>query len=163
MGKIKFIGLANTNITDIKKSENVCEISVLQSEYNLFNRSCESELFAKCRELDLGFMSWGTFDKGILTGRIGPHRTFDKSDCRGWAPWWNKKEAVKKAERVIEMQKELQVDLVALALGNNLSNSEISTALCGFRSEEQLESILSSLEDLPTAASIQKAREFMDG
>ena len=61
------------------------------------------------------------------------------------------------------MQKDVQIDLVALAIGNNLANSEISTALCGFRSEAQLESVLSALDDLPTPASIQKAREFLDG
>lgn len=98
-------------------------------------------------------MSWGTLDKGILTGRVDEKRkAYDKSDCRSWAPWW--KEADNKAK--FEAMKALypvldknQHEGLHLALGYNTSFLELSVAICGAKSKSQLESLLNSLQSLP--------------
>lgn len=88
-GKIKHIGLCNTNLMDLNKAREICEIDAIQSELNLFNQmpfdSLEKEWSDKFS------MGWGTFDKGILSGRVKGDRQFSAKDCRSWAPWWNKK------------------------------------------------------------------------
>lgn len=94
--RIKHIGLCNTSASDLNKAQEICDIVALQSEFNLFNDQNFNSLPAS----NTFKMGWGTLDKGILSGRVDMKRTFDKDDCRSWAPWWNKKEVQAKVERV---------------------------------------------------------------
>src|SRR5690606_31267478 len=85
-GKIKFIGLCNTTREDYWKAMEVSKIDFFQAEHNLFHQDFYQEFEP---ELNMsGFMGWGSFDKGILTGRVYKGRTYDKVDARSWAPWW---------------------------------------------------------------------------
>ena len=153
-GKIKHIGLCNTNIDDLNKAFEVDRVEVVQSEFNLFtNKFVRQELFPYLTEKQISFMSWGTLDKGILTGRVDEKRkVFDKSDCRSWAPWWKeadnsaKFEAMKKLWPLLDKNHHTGLEL---ALAHNLSYPELSVAICGAKSLEQLHSLLKSLENLP--------------
>ena len=87
-GKIRAIGLSNTNAQDIEAAMAVERIDVLQAEYNAFKREVEQSLFPAINEHGMGFMSWGTLEKGILSGRVTADRKFDEHDSRSRAPWW---------------------------------------------------------------------------
>ena len=65
-------------------------------------------------------MSWGTLDKGILTGRVTPERIFDEVDARSWAPWWKKDDRTPKykaMERIGDLLKDNNYSGLELALG----------------------------------------------
>ena len=159
-GKIKHIGLCNTNLEDYSKASSVCNIEVLQSELNLFNQSF-LKLLSKIAECP-AVMTWGTLDKGILTGRINAKRKFDDFDCRKKAPWWKKDEVLLKAKKVEELQKSSR-ELLALAIGHNLSVANVSSAIVGARNPEQLNEVVSAVDHLPTLEEIISAREFLGG
>lgn len=144
--KIKHIGLCNTNLEDLKKAQQVARIEVVQSELNYFERK-STELFPYLKENHISFMSWGTFDKGILTGRVTADRKFDETDCRSWAPWWKSSPKAKKYAEVEKIKASLKEGetLTGFALKHNLSYPEVSSLICGFRSAEQLDDILKSL------------------
>jgi aryl-alcohol dehydrogenase-like predicted oxidoreductase len=147
--KIRHIGLCNTNLADLQKSADVCEVAVVQAEHNYFNQGPLTELGDYLKEHHIGFMNWGTLDKGILTGQVNANRLYEKSDCRSWAPWWNKKEVLGKIAKVEALKSELKnQSLLEFALQFNLSHPLIASALCGFRSKDQLDSILESLNNL---------------
>jgi aryl-alcohol dehydrogenase-like predicted oxidoreductase len=152
-GKIKHIGLCNTNLDDLKKSRDVDLVEVVQSEFNFFeNTYIRNELFPYLVENKIDFMSWGTLDKGILTGRVTATRTFDKSDCRSWAPWWKSQDRgykYKILEVINPILKEKGYSPLSLALAFNLSFPELSVAICGARNSSQLESLVGALESLP--------------
>ena len=134
-GKIRHIGLCNTSLEDLQKAREVAPIDYIQSEFHLF-----------CPELpnifphlgDAIFMSWGTLDKGILTGRVNRKRelrkNYDTSDCRRKAPWWKQSEVLKKLDRLEPLWpflKERGHTPLELALGHNLSWKECSLVLGG--------------------------------
>ncbi|MFA6236102.1 MAG: aldo/keto reductase [Bacteriovorax sp.] len=152
-GKIKHIGLCNTNISDLEKAVEIDRIEVVQSEFNFFAHNAARELFPYLKTHNISFMSWGTLDKGILTGRVDELRKFDASDCRSWAPWWknadnkSKFDAMKKIWPLLDKNQKSGLEL---ALGYNLSFPELSTALCGVRSKTQLSSLFSALDNLPS-------------
>ena len=105
-------------------------------------------------------MSWGTLDKGILTGRVDENkRVFDKSDCRSWAPWWKeadnsaKFEAMKKLWPLLDKNHHTGAEL---ALAHNLSFPELSVAICGAKSDAQLDSLLKSLQNLPNNKGLEE-------
>lgn len=164
-GKIRVIGLCNSFVEDINRACEIERVDVLQSEFNLFNSSAKDTLFDIIREKKMGFMSWGTLDKGILTGRVTPERKFDEVDARSWAPWWkndDKTSKYKAMERINELLKETEHSGLELALGFVLQFQEISTALCGVRNTEQLETAVKALKNLPDEDVLNEAKSIAD-
>lgn len=169
-GKIKHIGLCNTNIDDLKKSMEIDRIEAVQSEFNFFtNQLIRENIFPFLKENNISFMSWGTLDKGILTGRVdGKRKEYDKSDCRSWAPWWKEadnSEKFKTMEKLWPLLEEKNYTGLALALSYNLSFPELSVAICGARNENQLHSLLDARkkllkkEDLMSFVQLAKAAQ----
>jgi len=164
-GKIKHIGLSNTNIDDLNKATEIDQVEVVQSELNLFKREVVVNLFKYLEQNEISFMSWGTLDKGILTGRVDKKRTFERPDSRAWAPWWKEqkpKEKIRRAQRALEYIQEQNHTGLELALGHNLMYPQFDIALCGPRSFEQVDSIISALEHLPDKSLIEQALERID-
>ncbi len=164
-GKIKHIGLCNTNLEDLNKAFEVTQIEAVQNQLNLFERDA-LELFDYLRKKDISFMSWGTLDKGILTGRVDRDRKFDKSDCRSWAPWWkemDKESRFKAMEKINPLLKDAGNSGLELALGHNLSYPEVSLLLCGARNSEQLNGLIKALDHLPSEELMTKVKEIVNG
>lgn len=148
-GKIKHIGLCNTTLDDLQKAEEVCEVDVIQSELNLFNQ----EPFQRLGEATKNrvTMSWGTFDKGILSGRVTKERKFSQEDARSWAPWWNKKDVAVKVERTEKLKdilSDYHLTLPQFCLQFNLQFCDLTTCLIGFKSEMDLVQVTSNLRPL---------------
>lgn len=162
-GKIKHIGLCNTNISELEKSMEIEQVEVVQSEFNFFENSfVQNEIFPFITKHNIDFMSWGTLDKGILSGRVNANRTYEKDDCRSWAPWWKSQDRNTKykiIEKISPILIEQGFSLVSLALAFNLSFPEVSLALCGARNIEQLESLIENLQKLPSKELILELQE----
>lgn len=161
-GKIKHLGLCNTNIDDLAKASQIGKVEVVQSEYNFFNRKAKEDLFYYLKKHEMSFMSWGTLDKGILTKRVDKDRSYDKSDCRSWAPWWDKKENAKKIEALENIWPKLEAaghTGLELALAHNLMSPELSMALCGAKNSKQLNGLFDALENLPSEELVKECLE----
>lgn len=164
-GKIKSIGLCNTYLDDFNKASEVDKISSLQSELNIFSRHAVDSLLPIAKENDLSFMSWGTLDKGILTGRVNAKRKFDKSDCRSWAPWWksmDKEDRYRKMEIINKVISKFNLSPISLALGFNLSHENVDMVLCGGRSEKQWDGLIDSLSNLPKPEQLEEVLKSID-
>lgn len=162
-GKIKHIGLCNTTIDDLEKSKDVEKIEAVQSEFNFFQSAQAETLFPYLKEHNISFMSWGTLDKGILTGRVDEKRKFDQTDCRSWAPWWknaDNKSKFNAMKKIWPLLDEHNHSGLELALGHNLSFDEVTSALCGARNSEQLRSLLKALDHLPSKDLLEEARRL---
>ena len=164
-GKIRAIGLCNTSEVEIVKAGEIDRVDALQAECNLFNPLPFESLRSTLKEQKMGFMSWGTLDKGILTGRVTPGRTFDPVDARSWAPWWKHEDRTPKfkaMERIKQLLEENNHSNLELALGYVLQFSELSTALCGIRNMEQLTSAINALQHLPETPVLEEARSIAE-
>lgn len=145
-GLIKHIGLCNTHEQDLIKAKKMTQIDALQSEHNLFSHKnfdfVQDPIFK---------MAWGTFDKGILSGRVFPERKYDASDARSWAPWWKKSDFKTKFEILTKLKSILNdynVSLTQFALSYNLQLYEISTTLVGLKKTQDLETLTRDLNGL---------------
>jgi len=147
-GKIKHIGLCNTYHEDLINAMEIDRVEVVQSEFNLFNHWAEN-LFPLLDEHNISFMSWGTYDKGILTYRVTADRKFDESDCRNWAPWWkksNKNEKMAFMKKIEPLLKRESLSGSDLAVAYNLSHPQLTTMICGMRNTDQIDSTVASLK-----------------
>jgi len=134
-GKIRFIGLCNTNQEDLDKAKEVCKVHFLQSECNLFHNA-----FHDLKITDEIIMGWGTLDKGILAGTVTLDSKFSDEDARSWAPWWKKSHWKDKVKKIDGLKRNFKYDVFDLALKYSMQNTNIS--LCGFKNSLQLERLL---------------------
>ncbi len=80
-GKVRHIGLSEAWIGTIRRAHAVHPISALQSEYSLWTRDPEQEVFPVLRELGIGFVPYSPLGHGFLTGSI---RSLDELADADW-------------------------------------------------------------------------------
>ena len=85
-GKIKHFGLSEAGAKTVRRAHAVQPVTAVQSEYSLWWRRPEHELFPTLEELGIGFVAFSPLGKGFLTGKIDEKTTFDKNDFRQIVP-----------------------------------------------------------------------------
>lgn len=85
-GKVKHFGLSEAGADTIRRAHAVQPVEALQSEYSLWWRYPEEDIFPVLEELGIGFVPYSPLGKGFLTGSIDVNTAFDSSDNRGTLP-----------------------------------------------------------------------------
>ncbi|MBZ5740659.1 aldo/keto reductase [Nocardioides mangrovi] len=86
-GKVRFLGLSNTDGDSIRRADAVHPISVLQAEYSIFARETET-LFPVLEDLGIGLVAYSPLARGFLSGAVQPRSAYDESDFRQRIGWW---------------------------------------------------------------------------
>ena len=67
-GYVKHIGITQVDADTLRKAHSVHPISLVESEYSLFNRNIEKEILPTARELGIGVVAFGALAHGLLSG-----------------------------------------------------------------------------------------------
>jgi len=86
-GTVRWFGLSEVGATTLRRADAVHPVSVLQTEYSLFERDVES-LFPTLNELGIGLVAYSPLGRGFLTGSVKPASGYDESDYRRRDPRW---------------------------------------------------------------------------
>lgn len=89
-GKVRHFGLSEAGAETIRKAHAVCPVTALQSEYSLWAREPETEIFPLLEELGIGFVAYSPLGRGFLTGNISADTSFDAGDFRTFLPRFQK-------------------------------------------------------------------------
>ena len=68
-GKVRFLGLSEAGVRNIRRAHAVHPISALQSEYSLWERNLDAEIIPTLRELGIGLVPFSPLGRGFLTGK----------------------------------------------------------------------------------------------
>lgn len=85
-GKVRHFGLSEAGVQVIRRAHAVQPVTALQSEYSLWWREPEADIFPVLEELGIGFVPFSPLGRGFLTGKIDADTTFDPSDFRNNLP-----------------------------------------------------------------------------
>jgi aryl-alcohol dehydrogenase-like predicted oxidoreductase len=85
-GKVRHFGLSEAGVGVIRRAHAVQPVAALQSEYSLWWREPEAEIFPVLEELGIGFVPFSPLGRGFLTGRFSASARFDASDFRSSIP-----------------------------------------------------------------------------
>ncbi len=85
-GKVRHLGLSEAGAQTIRRAHAVQPITALQSEYSMWWREPEKEIFPALEELGIGFVPFSPLGKGFLTGAIDEKTSFDENDFRNTVP-----------------------------------------------------------------------------
>lgn len=147
-GKVKYIGLSEVDPDTIRRAHKIHPITALQTEYSLWSREPEQELFAVCKELGITFVSYSPLGRGFLTGAIKSRADLEVGDFRLSNPRFTE-EAIKENTRFVEVVDQLAKDKgvtkAQVALSWILSQNNEITAIPGTRKIHRLEENLGAL------------------
>ena len=98
-GKVKHFGLSEAGASTVRRAHAVQPVAAIQSEYSLWWRQPEAEVFPACEELGIGFVPFSPLGRGFLTGKIDETTTFGGNDNRSSLPRFTPK--ARKANRPV--------------------------------------------------------------
>jgi aryl-alcohol dehydrogenase-like predicted oxidoreductase len=110
-GKVLYLGLSEAASNTIRRANKIYPISALQSEYSLWTRDTEDEIFSTIRELGIGLVAYSPLGRGFLTGQIKSPEDFAENDFRRFSPRFmgenfaKNLELVKKVEEIADAKK----------------------------------------------------------
>jgi aryl-alcohol dehydrogenase-like predicted oxidoreductase len=73
-GKVRYIGLSNFNVAQMKRVERIAPITSLQPTYNIVTRGIEKDVLPFCRERQIGVIVYSPMKSGLLTGKMTSER-----------------------------------------------------------------------------------------
>jgi aryl-alcohol dehydrogenase-like predicted oxidoreductase len=147
-GKVKYIGLSEVDADTIRRAHKVHPITALQTEYSLWSREPEQELFDVCKELGITFVSYSPLGRGFLTGAIKSRADFEAGDFRLNNPRFTDEailENLKFVEVIDQLAKDKGATKAQIALAWILSQNDEITAIPGTRKINRLEENLGAL------------------
>lgn len=81
-GKVRFWGLSEAGVANIRRAHAVQPLSALQSEYSLWERNLEADIIPVLRELSIGLVPFCPLGRGFLTGQVQRAEEYPAGDTR---------------------------------------------------------------------------------
>ena len=150
-GKVKWIGVSNFNIEQMKRAEIICPITSLQPPYSLINRNIEVEILPYCMEQNIDVIVYSPMASGLLAGAMTRERIEDLPD-EDWRLKWNEfKEPnitknLKLAEKLKEIGKTYNRTAGEIAISWTLKHPAVTGAIVGARSAGQVDGVMKAGE-----------------
>jgi aryl-alcohol dehydrogenase-like predicted oxidoreductase len=163
-GKVKYIGLSEVDSDTLRRAHAVHPITALQTEYSLWSREPEQELFDVCKELGITFVAYSPLGRGFLTGAIKSRADLEAGDFRLVNPRFTD-EAIQKNLKFVEVIEGIAqskgVTTAQVALAWVLSQSDDMTTIPGTRNVHRLEENLGALNVELTDADLSTIKEHL--
>src|ERR1700733_12256191 len=76
-GKVRWIGVSNFNVEQMKRAQAIAPITSLQPHYSLVNRKVEAEVLPFAAANNIGTIVYSPMASGLLTGAMSRDRVAD--------------------------------------------------------------------------------------
>lgn len=119
-GKVKYFGLSEAGVKNIRRAHAVQPVAALQSEYSLWWREPEEQILPVLEELGIGFVPFSPLGKGFLTGKINTGTTFGDDDFRKIVPRFTP-EALQANQAMVDLIQSIAQEKEATAAQISLS------------------------------------------
>ena len=148
-GKVRWFGLSEVGPETLRRAHAVQPVSVLQTEYSLFERAVEAEVLPTARDLGIGFVPYSPLGRGFLTSAVKPAEEYDEDDFRRHdARWQGENYRANKlaVDQLHELAKEKATSAAQLALAWLLAQGKDVVPIPGTRSVVRLEENLGAAD-----------------
>ena len=139
-GKIRSIGASNLSVAELEAYVAAGGLDAIQEEYSMVKRDAEATLLPICRRHGVSMLSYSSLALGLLSGRIGPDRTFEGDDQRKNNPRFS----VANREKVAALMHDIAPVVEAhgatpaqIVIAWTLQQPGITFSLCGARTPAQ--------------------------
>ncbi|MFL1380652.1 aldo/keto reductase [Nocardiopsis protaetiae] len=163
-GKVKYFGLSEAGPDVIRRAHAVHPVSVLQSEFSIFERATAAEVLPTVRELGIGFVAYSPLGRGFLTGDVKPASEYPANDMRGTDARWqpgNYEKNLAAIERLRGLAADLDVTVTQLALAWLLAQGEDIVPIPGTRNIARVDENVAAADIGLTADDLARIDEIV--
>jgi aryl-alcohol dehydrogenase-like predicted oxidoreductase len=150
-GKIRWIGVSNFNVDQMKRALKIAPITSLQPPYSMLRPAVEKEILPFAKENGIGVINYSPMVSGLLTGKMTAERVaaLPADDWRRRSVEFNEPRLSRNL-RLVELLTEIgsghQVGPGVVAVAWTLHNPAITAAIVGGRSPQQVEGLTPALD-----------------
>ena len=162
-GKIRYIGVSNYSVEQIKESSRYGKIISLQPEYSLLAREIEKDIVPVCLEKKIGIIAYSPLASGVLTGKYGRDTKFKDWRSKGIIGTFTGEGFLKninKVKRLKEIAKEEGKTCGQIAINWVLRQPGLTTALVGVKNAGQVEENIKAIGWQPSKENCKKIEEI---
>lgn len=165
-GKVRYVGVSNFNLEQLKRAQAIHPITSLQPPYSMFRREIEEEIMPYCNTNEIGIIAYSPMQAGLLTGKFTKERAMSlpDSDWRSKHPFFREPQLsvnLETIKRLNQIAIEENISLSQLSLAWVLRNKEMTSAIVGARNPEQIEETAKASELKLTGTNIEAIEKIL--
>jgi aryl-alcohol dehydrogenase-like predicted oxidoreductase len=150
-GKVRWIGVSNFNVAQMKRAQAIAPITSLQPPYSLVHAEVEPEILPFCEHERIGVIVYSPMASGLLTGAMTRERiaSLPEDDWRKHHPDFNEPKLsahLELVERLRAVAKLRGCSLGAAAVAWTLRHPAVTAAIVGARNPKQVEDVVTAAE-----------------
>jgi len=143
-GKIRYAGVSNFNLEQLKRVQPIHPLASLQPPYSMLERGIEKKILEYCSANNIGVIAYSPMQKGLLTGKFTKERAhkLPEDDHRRRDPRFQEPELsanLKLVEDLRSISEKNGKTVAQLAIAWVLRRPEVTSAIVGARRPSQIE------------------------
>lgn len=167
-GKVRWIGVSNFNVEQMKRAQRIAPITSLQPPYSMLVRKIEPEILPYVKENGIGVLAYSPMRAGLLTGKMSRERALSlpADDWRSRDKDFQEPNLSRNLE-LVELLRQIgerhgrAPGEVALAWV--LANPAVTAAIVGLRTPEQVQGTVGALSFRLYENEIAEIESFFKG
>jgi aryl-alcohol dehydrogenase-like predicted oxidoreductase len=166
-GKVRYLGVSNFNVDQMRRVSRIAPITSLQPPYSLLNRKVEAEILAYCLENNIGVINYSPMASGLLTGKMTADRIkqMPQDDWRRKSPQFNEPRLSRNLE-LVELLREIAqahgVEPGVVAVAYTLHHPAVTAAIVGARNAQQVDGTFPAATFRLSDDEYRRIRSFAD-
>ena len=146
-GKVRWIGVSNFDVEQLKRAQAIGPVTSLQPPYSLVRRAVEADILPFCREQGIGVIVYAPMSSGLLTGAMTRERAaqLPVDDWRRNNPEFNEPRLSRNlelVERLRSVGKRHGRTPGEVAIAWTLRHPAVTASIVGARSAKQAEGVM---------------------
>ncbi|PYX87900.1 MAG: aldo/keto reductase [Acidobacteria bacterium] len=146
-GKVRWIGVSNFNVQQLRRAQAIAPVTSLQPPYSLVHREIEDQVLPYCLREGIGVIVYSPMASGLLTGAMTRERVSNlpKDDWRKNHPDFiepNLSRNLALVERLQEIARSHNRSAGEVAIAWTLHHPAVTGAIAGARNSRQAEGIM---------------------
>lgn len=166
-GKVRWIGVSNFSVSQMKRAQAIGQITSLQPPYSLVSPETEQEILPHALATNVGVIVYSPMKAGLLSGAMTRERalSFPEDDWRRRNPAFQEPQLtrnLKLAELLGEIGKRHGRTTGEVAIAWTLLNPAVTAAIVGMRNAAQVKGVIGAAEfrlSADEAAEIERFRK----
>ncbi|MDE1549513.1 aldo/keto reductase [Jeotgalibaca caeni] len=155
-GKIRAIGASNFSLEQLKEGNKDNGIDVVQDEYNLINRTAETEFFPYFKEAEIAFIPYFPLASGLLAGKYSTDTILNENQKRKEHFQAGYYETIlEKVNQIKPLAEKHHTGLQNVVLAYYLMQEEVAALIPGARNRQQVLENMETLEVRLDAEDVQ--------
>jgi aryl-alcohol dehydrogenase-like predicted oxidoreductase len=166
-GKVRYIGVSNFTVSQMRRAMEIAPISSLQPPFSLVEPDIRKDILPFCEKHNIGVIVYSPMASGLLTGSMSRERiaNLPEDDWRRRNPQFHEPRLSRNMELVEKLNEIAFMHNItpgAVAIAWTLRHPGVTGAIVGARRPEQVDGIIPAAEFRLTDSEVAELEEFIN-